>query len=144
MQARQFVDEVARVLRCDQRRADAIVLVVFQELRDRLTPTEASDLAAQLPRELRTLWKEGENPDRTVSGIHSAEFMSRVRQRAVLPDDAEAERAVLAVFGALQKLLGSPTGQEGEAWDVLTQLPKDLKKVWLRAAAERQERDAGA
>jgi uncharacterized protein (DUF2267 family) len=52
----------------------------------------------------------------------------------VLPDDAEAERAVRAVFGALQRLLGSRTGREGEAWDVFSQLPKDLKQLWLDAA----------
>ena len=46
---------------------------------------------------------------------------------------AEAERAVSAVFAALQRLLGSPSGQEGEAWDVMSQLPKDLKKLWMEA-----------
>ncbi len=55
---------------------------------------------------------------------------------AGLTDDEEAERAVSAIFAALQKLLGSPTGQEGEAWDVMSQLPKDLKKLW--ADAQRQ------
>jgi len=69
-----------------------------------------------------------------VTRTHAAEFMGRVRRRAVLPDDAEAERSVLAVFGALQKLLGSPTGKEGEAWDIFSQLPKDLKKLWLAAS----------
>jgi hypothetical protein len=42
---------------------------------------------------------------------------------------------MLAVFKALQMSLRSPTGQEGEAWDVLSQLPKDLKKIWIAAAA---------
>jgi hypothetical protein len=37
------------------------------------------------------------------------------------------------VFATLQDLLGSPSGTEGEAWDVMSQLPKDLKKVWLHA-----------
>ena len=40
---------------------------------------------------------------------------------------------VAAVFATLQELLGSPTGIEGEAWDVMSQLPKDLKKLWLGA-----------
>ena len=34
----------------------------------------------------------------------------------------------------LQRALGSPTGREGEAWDVLSQLPKDLKGLWLDAS----------
>jgi uncharacterized protein (DUF2267 family) len=50
-----------------------------------------------------------------------------------LPDEAVAERAVIAVFATLQELLGSPTGMEGEAWDVMSQLPKDLKKLWISA-----------
>lgn len=58
-----------------------------------------------------------------------------MRYFAGLPDDAEAERAVRAVFGALQHSLGSPTGREGEAWDIFSQLPKDLKTLWLDAAA---------
>ncbi len=60
-----------------------------------------------------------------------------MRQRAVLPDDAEAERAVKAVFAALQRLLGSRTGLEGEAWDIFSQLPKDLKQLWVEAAHQR-------
>ena len=38
---------------------------------------------------------------------------------------------MVAVFATLQELLGSPTGMEGEAWDLMSQLPKDLKKLWL-------------
>jgi hypothetical protein len=34
----------------------------------------------------------------------------------------------------LQRLLGSTTGMEGEAWDIFSQLPKDLKRLWLEAA----------
>jgi uncharacterized protein (DUF2267 family) len=57
---------------------------------------------------------------------------------AGLADDREAERAVLAVFATLQELLGSPSGQSGEAWDVMSQLPKDLKRLWLEAAGRVQ------
>ena len=47
---------------------------------------------------------------------------------------ALTRRAVLAVFGTLQELLGSPTGQGGEAWDIMSQLPMDLKRLWLAAS----------
>ncbi len=30
--------------------------------------------------------------------------------------------------------LKSPTGQEGEAWKLFSQLPKDLKHLWTAAA----------
>lgn len=137
MKEREFFQQVAEVLRCDEGRAESVSFVVFQELRERLTPKEAGDVAAQLPARLKRLWLENERADRTVTRTHRADFIGRVRQHATLPDDAEAERSVRAVFGALQRLLGSPTGTEGEAWDVYSQLPKDLKQLWVESAAKR-------
>lgn len=131
-----FLQMVADRLRCDQRRADALTVVVFQELRSRLTPKEARDVASQLPGPLKATWLENELPDRAVNRIHRNEFIGRVRQRAVLPDDDEAERAIRAVFSALQCALGSPHGTEGEAWDIFAQLPKDLKSLWLEASRD--------
>ncbi len=133
MDDKSFMREVAERLKCDERRADAVTFAVFQELRDRLTPKEARDVAAQLPTALKRMWEDGERPDRKPDRVHRSEFIGRIRQRLVLPDDAEAERAVRAVFAALQALLGSPTGREGEAWDIYSQLPKDLKVLWLDA-----------
>jgi len=134
MDERTFTRQVARRLLCDERRAGGIIFSVLQELRDRLTPGEAADVAAQLPHGLKGMWQEGERENRKVSRVHREEFVGRVRVRAGLPDDAEAERGVKAVFVELQRLLGSATGKEGEAWDVLSQLPKDLKLLWLEAA----------
>jgi uncharacterized protein (DUF2267 family) len=140
MDHQHFMREVAGTLRCDEARADALTFVVFQELRDRLTSKEREDVAAQLPRRLKQLWEEGTDPDRPVSGVDREEFVGRVRQRAQLPDDEEAERAVVAVFAALQRVLGSPSGgTEGEAWDVFSQLPKGLKTLWLSAAERVRE-----
>ncbi len=130
----RFFREVAGRLGADPRRAQAVTSVVFQELRDRLTPKEAGDVGAQLPAGLKRLWREGDRPGREVHKTHGAEFVGRVRQRAALPDDAEAERTVKAVFGVLQALLGSPTGKEGEAWDIFSVLPKELKLLWLASA----------
>ena len=131
-----FLRQVAERLHCDQGRAEAVTFAVFHELRDRLPVKEAADVAAQLPNGLKRLWREAERGNRPVEKIHQQEFVGRVRHFAVLPDDGEAERAVRAVFATLQRLLGSPTGKEGEAWDVLSVLPKDLKLLWL-AAGER-------
>src|SRR5262245_28366264 len=144
MTERHFVQEVAGTLRCDPQRADSVIFAVFQELSHRLTAGEAADVASQLPTGLKRLWNGGaverrESSDRPVEKIHRAELIGRVRWRAVLPDDNEAERAVRAVFRALQRLLGSPTGREGEAWDIFSQLPKDLKELWLDAAREGPE-----
>jgi uncharacterized protein (DUF2267 family) len=128
-----FVREVAERLGCDHRVARTIIGAVFQTLRDRLTPKEAADVASNLPAGLKRVWQEQERPGRAVERIHAREFLGRVRQSAGLLDDAAAERAVRAVFHELQKLLGSSHGCEGEAWDIFSQLPKDLKQFWLAA-----------
>jgi uncharacterized protein (DUF2267 family) len=130
-----FIHEVARQLDCDYRRAEDVVLAVFRELRDRLSAKEAGDVAAQLPSALKRLWRQEERADAPVERTHVADVVGRVRWAAGFGDDAEAERAVRAVFGELQKLLGSPTGLEGEAWDVFSQLPKDLKRFWIASAS---------
>jgi uncharacterized protein (DUF2267 family) len=135
MDERAFIRHVAGRLGADEGRAEAITFAVFQELRDRLPPKEAADVAAQLPAPLRRMWQERDRPGRQVTKMHESEFVGRVRRTALLPDDAEAERGVRAVFTELQRLLGSPTGKEGEAWDVFSVLPKDLKLLWLAAGA---------
>jgi uncharacterized protein (DUF2267 family) len=134
MNQREFFRQVAEKLRCDDARAEALTFAVFRELRDRLPANESADVAAQLPEALKRLWHESDRPRGPVQKVHEQEFIGRVRRLAALPDDREAERAVRAVFAALQHALGSPSGMEGEAWDVFSVLPKDLKIVWLSAA----------
>jgi len=136
MDYRTFVHSVAERLRCDTARAEGLSVIVLRELRDRLTPNESADVAAQLPKELKLVWLEGEDPTRRVTRIHRDAFIGDVRNRAVLPDDSEALRAIKAVFATLQHLLGSPTGKEGEAWDIYSQLPKDLKMLWEDAGRD--------
>jgi uncharacterized protein (DUF2267 family) len=143
-----FIREVADRLGCDDPRAEAVTFAVFRELRLRLTGKEAVDVASQLPTGLRRLWEEPAGAEGPTAKIHAPEFVGRVRRFAALPDDAEAARAVRAVFATLQRLLGSPTGMEGEAWDVLSVLPKDLKLLWLfagkDATVEKHMRPGGA
>ena len=136
MDRKTFIHSVSTSLACDSARAEAITLIVFQELRGRITPREAADAAAQMPLSLRELWLDGEDPKRPVSRVHRAEFLGRVRNRAMLGDDGEAERSTKAVFRTLQHALGSAHGTEGEAWDILSQLPRDLKDLWIEAARE--------
>jgi uncharacterized protein (DUF2267 family) len=101
---------------------------VFHALRDRLTPDEADQVLAQLPRELKTVWEEGEEPERRPLKMHRDEFFERVRREAGLTSTQEARGMTRAVFAALKKQL-SP----GETGDVIDQLPKDLKEVWTEA-----------
>jgi uncharacterized protein (DUF2267 family) len=133
MNEKVFIKKVAERLGCDERRAESLTFAVFQELRDRLTRREASDIDAQLSAGLKSMWEFLDRPGRHVRKLHEPEFIGEVRLIASLRDEVEAERAVVVVFATLQELLGSPTGMEGEAWDVMSQLPKDLKKLWLGA-----------
>jgi uncharacterized protein (DUF2267 family) len=134
MDENRFFREVARRLACDERRAEAVTFVVFRELRDRLPAKEATDVEAQLPTALKRLWGRPLEVGGPAEKLHAPEFVGHVRLFAGLPDEQEAERAVRAVFATLQHVLGSATGKEGEAWDVFSVLPKDLKLMWLSAA----------
>jgi uncharacterized protein (DUF2267 family) len=138
MEKYAFVREIANQLACDERRAEDVMFAVFRELRNRLTPKEAGDVAAQLPAPLKCVWGEGDVPGRRVVRTHREEFFGNVQRRAGLADDAEAERAVRAVFATLQTVLGRADAFAGEAWDVFSQLPKDLKQVWLTPGAPRR------
>ena len=133
MNEKSFVREVAKLADCDERRAEALTFAVFQELRDRLTPNEAAKVAAQLPTSLKMLWTSFDRPDRQIRRVHEAQFLGEVARMAALDTEVEAERAVVAVFGALQDALGSSTGTTGVAGHVLSQLPTDLKQLWLAA-----------
>jgi len=110
------------------RRATAVVL---HALRDRLTPEEADQVVAQLPLELKTVWEEGEQVERTPLKLKWEAFLERVRRETGLTSAREARWMTLAVFAALKEQL-SP----GEAGDVLAQLPKSIKEVWVEAQAE--------
>jgi uncharacterized protein (DUF2267 family) len=100
---------------------------VFHALRDRITPDEADQLCAQLPTALKELWEQGDTADRKPVRMHRQEFYQRVSEEAKVPR-REARRVSQAVFAILKKQL-SP----GEAEDVLSQLPKDLKDLWAES-----------
>lgn len=134
MEYEQFIREVEMHLGVDKDQAEKVTDAVLRELHDRLTPKEADDLGAQLPGHLKQVWHGFDKPGREVERTHKKDFVRYVAGKADLPED-RASRAVKAVFRALQMALKAPSGQEGEAWDVLSQLPKDLKRVWLEAAS---------
>ncbi len=134
MEYDQFIREVELRLGVAKEEAEKVTDAVLRELHNRLTSKEADDLGAQLPGQLKQVWHGLDRPGREVERTHKKDFVRYVSETADLPED-RASRAVKAVFKALQLALKAPSGQEGEAWDVLSQLPKDLKRVWLEAAA---------
>jgi uncharacterized protein (DUF2267 family) len=101
------------------------VAAVLGALRDRLTPGESRQAAAQLPRELKAVWLAGEIAGRKPVKMHRQGFYERVKKDAGLKSIKEARFLVIAVFAALKEQL-SP----GEVEDVQSQLPKDLKEIW--------------
>lgn len=136
MNEKSFVHEVAELADCDERRAETLIFAVFQELRDRLTPNEAAKVAAQLPSSLKMLWMSFDRPDRHVRRVHEPQFLGDVARMAGLNTENDAGKAVTAVFGALQDALGSSTGTTGLAGHVMSQLPTDLKQLWLAAGGQ--------
>lgn len=111
--------------------AQRATAAVFHALRDRLTPEEADQAAAQLPRELQEVWHAGEPALRRPVKMDRDEFYERVRGEAGLASAREARWMTLAVFAALKEQM-SP----GEAADVMAQLPRRLKEIWAEAQAE--------
>ena len=105
--------------------AKCVTGVVFHALGDRLTPAEADQAAAQLPRPLKLLWWRGDVAGRRPVKLHRKEFYARVRREAGFASEREARLATNAVFAGLKEQLAP-----GEADDILGQLPKDLKAVW--------------
>lgn len=122
---RKVIEETGQTNREAAKRGAAAVL---RALRDRLTPEEADQVAAQLPRELKSVWEEGDVLGRRPVRMHRKEFYGRVKAEAGLASIREARWITVAVFSALKAQL-SP----GEAEDVWAQLPKDLKEVWQEA-----------
>jgi uncharacterized protein (DUF2267 family) len=136
MKDKVFVREVAERFGCDERRAEILIFAVFQELRDRLTPHEAADAAAQLPTSLKMLWMSFDYHGRGVRRVNGYQFLAEVQRMVGLEELRDAEAAVVCVFRVLQEALCSPTGLEGEARHVFSQLPGDLKELWVAAAEE--------
>jgi uncharacterized protein (DUF2267 family) len=101
---------------------------VLHALRDRLTLREAEQAAAQLPRELKALWWTDTDATAVPRKMHRREFVERVMREACLADVRTAELVIDAVFAALKDQLS-----DGEADDIMAQLPRDLKQVWARA-----------
>ena len=119
---RRVIEETGQADRAAVKRGTAAVL---HALRDRLMPTEAAQAVAQLPRELKAVWRAGEIPNRTPVKMHRKQLYDRVMQEARLQNVREARFLTIGVFAALKAQL-SP----GEADDVRAQLPRDLQHVW--------------
>lgn len=133
MDENKFLHEVENRAHLNREEAYKVTIAVLQELHDRLSIKEADDLAAQLPADFKQQWHAFDAPGRDVRRTHKDDFVRHLIEVAEL-SPKQASGGLMAVFKVMQMLLNSPTGQEGEAWHIFSQLPKDLKHTWLEAA----------
>ena len=114
----------------------AVLRAVLHQLRDRLTPQEAIDLAAQLPLIVRGVYYEAWQPGKNRRKVRSRnEFLAGVEAKLV-PHPISGESATRDVFSLLAQAIDS-----GEVGDVINQLPAGIKELWpqgIRSWAEKR------
>jgi uncharacterized protein (DUF2267 family) len=101
---------------------------VLHALRDRLPPTEAVQLAAQLPMLIRGFYYEGWHPaDKPEKYRHKKQFLHRVVEEAPWLEEDDIERVITTVFEILSSELG-----DGETNQVRADLPPEIRELWPR------------
>jgi uncharacterized protein (DUF2267 family) len=97
----------------------------LQVLRDRLTPSEAAQLAAELPQLLRGVFYEGFDPDHVPERIRDRDtFLELLAERGHFEGPGEAAHVAAATTRVLRKRIAP-----GEIDDVLSQLPEGIRQV---------------
>lgn len=103
-----------------------VLRAFLQTLRDRLSPDEAADLAAQLPMFLRGVFYEGWCPSQTPKSYQSADaFLQEFFDRAQVVTGSVGERELVRAAGAVVE----EHVTTGEYRDVLDQLPGAVREV---------------
>lgn len=120
----------------DKYAAERGVQIVFSLLSHRLTEEEQSDVAAQLPDDLKRMWNNRvwapnffRLSGKRLKYRHKIELMSLVDneiKRENLP--LHAESITLAVFHALKELIS-----KGESDEIALMLPGDIKEFYKAA-----------
>ncbi|HUM09357.1 MAG TPA: DUF2267 domain-containing protein [Myxococcaceae bacterium] len=123
-----FMTYLRRVGSISEELAEQSAVAVLCALERRILPEEAKDLEAQLPAKLRDLITRCDRH----AGVHRraldrTEFVGMVADELGVPLPT-AEHLTLAVFHALRAQVS-----EGEARQVESQLPADLKELWSRS-----------
>ena len=130
LKALEGVDGIA-----DEAKAYAVLRGVLHQLRDRLTPEEATDLGAELPTLVRGIYYEAWSPTRTPETERNrTDFLVRIAERMHDHPEIDPEKACRAVFGLLEDRISA-----GEIDDVITMLPKDVQALWPEEARKRAE-----
>ncbi|MFW5720344.1 MAG: DUF2267 domain-containing protein [Candidatus Dojkabacteria bacterium] len=103
---------------------------VLHALRDRLTPVEAAELAAQMPMLMRGMFYEGWKPVHKPEKIRSLDQFFKKVEIEMAPTSAafNADEATRAVFYLLQKHISA-----GEMKDVRSIIPDTFNELWVKA-----------
>jgi uncharacterized protein (DUF2267 family) len=113
----------------DEAAAYSVLRAILHQLRDRLTPDEAVDFAAQLPLIVRGVYFEGWRPRQTPEKLRSRQdFLDGVATK-LRPHPIAAEAAARDVFALLAHHCDI-----GEIADIIAQLPSELKALWPETA----------
>ncbi|MFL5347549.1 MAG: DUF2267 domain-containing protein [Hyalangium sp.] len=109
----------------DRRLAEQAIQSVLCVMEQRLMSDEARHMEAQLPRKVVALMERCPNHQgRPYRKFGRAEFLGMVSEDLGV-DMQEAERITCAVLATVREHIS-----EGEAMDVLGQLPRDLRTLW--------------
>lgn len=123
-----WLQELSGELGWDDLDASLLALrAVLHALRDRLTPNEAVQLAAQLPLLLKGVYFDGWRPSATpVKTRNREEFLAQVRRPLIrgIPE-ADPEGVTRAVFKLLDEHVSG-----GEIADVRNMLPAEWGDLW--------------
>ena len=108
--------------------AQQAAVSVLCAIEQRIYSEEAADLEAQLPRKLTELLHSCERHEEELPArFGREELLKRVGEDLSLNPDA-VEPVVRAVLDAIRHQIS-----EGEAEDVMSQLPADMRDLWGRA-----------
>jgi len=127
-----WLQELSGELGWDDRDATLLALrAVLHALRDRLTPNEAVQLAAQLPLFLKGVYFDGWRPSATPVKLRDREaFLDQVRRPLIrgIPE-ADSEEVTRAVFKLLDDHVSG-----GEIADIRNMLPAEWGDLWPAAS----------
>jgi uncharacterized protein (DUF2267 family) len=110
----------------DESEAYSVLRAVLHVLRDRLTPDEAVNFAAELPMLVRGFYYEGWKPAATPKKQRTlAEFLQDMPPLPCPDDTFDAEKAVRCVFQMLDHRIS-----DGEIDDIRYMLPEEVRSLW--------------
>ena len=132
MNATPCIDNVADLIRCSHRRAEAILRAVMHALRDGLDDREAATIESTLPADLRTMWPRTAGRHPGLADLGDVGFLGRVHELAASPSDDETKRMVHCVMTALMIAMAIPGGDRRAIWSALTHLSRESKIVWMK------------